>query len=562
MFPVRTLIRAVAAILFIATQAHAQTYVPTTRTLTTTWPLRCDGTASCDLSADRTLSRSTASCAPGAFCVTDPQYAGGAKCDGITDDGPAIKAAGDAAFAVAASPANRFGELEFPACAAGGSYRIATPVAWSIAQATGQSRLKIKGHGLDGPLQIAVGAANVGLSVYFSGIEWSFLEVEGIAMIPGNGSYTAPGTFNGTRNAKYALELGGSVGTVSVRNIQSIGLYVESVLHLRDSSFLLEQFIDNGNSASGGGVNALVYADKVETLHVTKAYSFHEFRYGSLRDGSGTPVGTVNYAGGTSDTFWRIAPSTVRKTRVSLRSVNQDGNRNTYGVLVLPTSGTTPIGSLVVEDSIWNVNTAGILVFYADSVWLKNSQFPLAIKRTIYGGVSVSDSHIASVASSGYGVVTVDAGFLEVNDSDLGADTDSPSGVTHTGTGVALARQNGIVHRLRRAQAAIVASTLIKAGATDGRVDQLGTSDPTNLAIGVAVDAATAAGKYIRVVEALGQGVSIKSDGSTAIVPGDALTSSTISAGRVKKSDGAATTVARSMSTVAATADLAVTGIR
>ena len=39
----------------------AGTGVPTTRTLTTTSPVRCDGGASCDLSANRTLSLTSSS---------------------------------------------------------------------------------------------------------------------------------------------------------------------------------------------------------------------------------------------------------------------------------------------------------------------------------------------------------------------------------------------------------------------------------------------------------------------------------------------------------------------
>jgi hypothetical protein len=50
--------------------------------------------------------------------------------------------------------------------------------------------------------------------------------------------------------------------------------------------------------------------------------------------------------------------------------------------------------------------------------------------------------------------------------------------------------------------------------------------------------------------------VAIKSDGATALVPGDSITSSATSAGRIKKTTAAGTKlVGREMSTVAASAD-------
>ena len=65
--------------------------------------------------------------------------------------------------------------------------------------------------------------------------------------------------------------------------------------------------------------------------------------------------------------------------------------------------------------------------------------------------------------------------------------------------------------------------------------------------------------KRVRVAERSGQEVSGKSDGATALVPGDAVTSSGTSAGRVKKTTAGGTKiVGRVMSTAAASADAVV----
>jgi hypothetical protein len=91
----------------------------------------------------------------------------------------------------------------------------------------------------------------------------------------------------------------------------------------------------------------------------------------------------------------------------------------------------------------------------------------------------------------------------------------------------------GTQWRGRFSQAAIVANTLVKPGATAGRVDQLGTNDAVSLAQGVALDAASGAGQFIRVIEKQGQMVSIKSDGAGTVSPGEALGRSGTSGGRV-----------------------------
>lgn len=113
----------------------------------------------------------------------------------------------------------------------------------------------------------------------------------------------------------------------------------------------------------------------------------------------------------------------------------------------------------------------------------------------------------------------------------------------------------GLRARFRLSQAALVANTLGKIGATDGRVDQLGTADSPELAIGVILDAASGAGKGVRVLEAQGQTVSVKSDGAGALAPGDQLTSSGASAGRVKKAVALDIIVGMAYSTAAAAAD-------
>lgn len=118
---------------------------------------------------------------------------------------------------------------------------------------------------------------------------------------------------------------------------------------------------------------------------------------------------------------------------------------------------------------------------------------------------------------------------------------------------------NGLRSRWRLSQAAIAANTLVKAGATDGRVDQLAVGDNARLAVGVALDAAAGAGELIRVVEEHGQVVEVKTDGAGALAPGAVLTSSGAAAGRVVATAAAGTnTVGSAVSTVAATLDLLV----
>jgi hypothetical protein len=93
---------------------------------------------------------------------------------------------------------------------------------------------------------------------------------------------------------------------------------------------------------------------------------------------------------------------------------------------------------------------------------------------------------------------------------------------------------NGITSRIRLSQAALVANTLGKPGATTGRVDQLGTADDATLASGVILDTAAGAGVNVRVVEQRGQRVSVKSDGAGTFSPAQRFTSSAVSAGRIK----------------------------
>jgi hypothetical protein len=93
--------------------------------------------------------------------------------------------------------------------------------------------------------------------------------------------------------------------------------------------------------------------------------------------------------------------------------------------------------------------------------------------------------------------------------------------------------QNGLRARLRFSEAAIVASTLGKPGATAGRVDQLGVADDVTLTSGVVLDDAGGAGVLVRVVEEHGQRVAIKSDGAGVLSPATLLTRSAVSAGRV-----------------------------
>ena len=87
-------------------------------------------------------------------------------------------------------------------------------------------------------------------------------------------------------------------------------------------------------------------------------------------------------------------------------------------------------------------------------------------------------------------------------------------------------------------------------------------TDSAQLVTGISQDAASGAGDFIRVVEQLGQQVTIKSDGTGTLVPGDPLTSSGASAGRAKKATaGGAPIISRSLSTVAASADAATTAL-
>lgn len=138
-------------------------------------------------------------------------------------------------------------------------------------------------------------------------------------------------------------------------------------------------------------------------------------------------------------------------------------------------------------------------------------------------------------------------GTLELEDLVLSATDDYPAGVNSLATQTFIT-QNGVRSRVRLSEAALLANTLGKPGATAGRVDQLGTADDARLALGVILDAASAAGKCVRVVEQSGQQVQLKSDGATTLTMADTLTSSGANAGRVKKTTtGGASTVGLSV---------------
>lgn len=514
------------------------------------------------------LSQVTAAQSLGWFDVT----VFGAIGDGITDDAPAIANAIKAAISSTSALTNRFATVYFPPLPPGGAYRLLTnAVNILILQggngASGCMELRLVGNGLDGPLLCDVGAGKKAFSVTSQLMEWMRITVENLTMLPGNGTYSTAngGSLVGAVNAKYGFEFGTGDhhGQTIIRNLRTVGLFVEDAcLNLAGGNVYLE-YQDDGSTVNNTGVNrGLVISNGCLTLSVPKAYSYGEFRIGDRIRGADNKIlgGPVDYAAGGAQAFFYISGNTSSKTRIALNSVDQDGNRNTY-FLIKDTDG-IQVGSIDLANSNINMNTYGLYIDGCDSLWVRNTGFPTGIKRSILDLRNVTDAHCLSCSSSSLGVIVAQTtvGLLEICDTDLGPDTNAPYGVT-SDAGATYISAAGVRARLRLSQAAIVSNTLVKAGATDGRVDQLATTDAAQLTTGICLDTASGAGKYVRVAEDLGQSVQVKSDGAGTLAPGDFLTSSGASAGRVKKAVSGNFGVVSNMSTVAASANALATGL-
>lgn len=463
----------------------------------------------------------------------------GAIGDGVTDDGPAIQAAGNAAIDSASSLAGRFGTIFFPPLPKGGSYRIATPVAWSVTQGVGIAgalRFKILGSGMDGPLQIAVGDNQTGLSATASLMEWAEIEVDSISTIAANGTYDSSGAVVGAINAQYALQFGsgGHLGQVILRNIQTIGTYVSgAVLHINGGNVLLDNYKSDGDVAFGNTYKPIVLIENTMTFSVNKAYKYNEFRLGDrLRDGYGVLLGMVDSANGTGLAFFQVEGISYgsQLSRFVLSSIRQDDNTSVY---FLYSAGTNRIGSLTIADSSITVNTYGVYLNNADTLTIRSTQFSPGSARDIVFVDNVGTTRIESVSSGGLGNIDNydGSGVVYVSDSDLGAAPSnvSPSGIYSATSALltAFATTNGIKSRLAFSGAAITAHCLVKPDGS-GNVIQLADGDDGYKAIGVSLDGASGASKYTLVSELRGQRVSIATDG-TSITEGQAIYASALS---------------------------------
>lgn len=481
------------------------------------------------------------------------------------DDQPAFGKAFDAASTFSDTYATRFGTVFLPPCAAGKSYNFATPFARTMTQSgagTGSANtVRVLGSGLDGPIRVSVGRLRRLFEFINSAGEWNQYFFDYLAFIGPDLT-----TYGVAAVCTDVMSLSAVVGKVIARDIIVIGVWGKNSIIRLVGNAKLQNFADAGNQAGyDPGNGFIILLDQPTMVEVDNVFSFGEFAYLGYDNnvsGLGAALGLVGINAST-DASW--GPSVV-----TLRNINSS-SRTDYVVDAYPASGTPEGSTLTLENFRVNSGQAGgVLAAYWRTVIVRDGSFGTSgTARFIVDAYSVDKVVIANVDKGNNGdlsaKVRADSAstLVEIRDTPLASVTGAPSGVLldNATSTKAFVTSSGVRARIRQAQGTVAANTLGKSGSSDGKVDQLGTGDDARLVTGVILDAGSA-DDFVRVAELDGQEVQIKSDGAGALAPGDILTASGASAGRVKKTTtGGASTVGLSVATVSASANALVNTI-
>jgi hypothetical protein len=506
----------------------------------------------------------------GWFDVTDPAY--GAVGDGVTDDGPAFQLAINAAIDWTGPDfttryARRAGTVYVPPCAQQSSYRIATPVTFDLKQAEagtgGPCSFRMICNGADGPIKPDLTNSQEVFYFHVEGLEWNRITIDNICSVSRDIVPSLSPSNTITRGATAEcfsfLHIEMSTGSAVVNNMMSIGTWcTRAQLHLGGGAdYTVNNYHDSGALSYDPAGNAgHIFCDQVGIATINHPFNYGEFLMWGVDDTNGFADALIKIDP-SSDAGW--GPS-----QIYIRGI-QCSNRCTNMVYCYPThGGTVPAAIIDVNGFHAAVNTELCQIFYCDRFNLRNGKYIASVQRNILDGGIIKHVELSGidVSPGSEPLIILDGScpHLEVIDTALGVVSGSPCGIELAGdtSTAAFVTTNGVRARVRRAQASIVSNTLAKWGATDGRIDQLGTGDDARLVAGVVLDTA-ATNDYVRIVEGFGQSVPIKTDGAGTLAPGDQLTASGASAGRVKKTTSAgASTVGQCQATIAATADLLV----
>lgn len=474
------------------------------------------------------------------------------------DDTPAMLAAFDAAttYNGGTAVATRAGTVFFPPHPVGRPWNNATPFSRVMTQGVDPNcdavHVTIQGSGEIGAIRSAVGHTLIGIEIIFQ-YEWYIAAFKDMCFISADPNHSTLPDCNA------AVHLSSSTGPGwLIEGCQFINVWARQAPMVVGAAATIIDFADAGSS--GGfdpGNGGILYLDEPQIVNILGYFSYGESRYNGLDYSSGAAFAAIWINPAQASNGW--GPSTV-----SIKGMSTN-IRTTWAVYCTPTTGTNPANAINVEDFHIVANTGGLLVDYCNHLELRRGSFTASVVRSFIDAshtntVRIVDVDVPPGGTAGkivYNSANSGTPVLEAVDVALSAISGSPCGIVlpDATTVSAFVVSAGIKSRVRRAQNTIVANTHIKPGATDGRVDQLGTGDDARLVTGVALDAASA-DDFIRVVEQPGQQVTMKSDGAGILAPTDTLTSSGASAGRVKKTTTVgASTVGLSVSTAAASSD-------
>ena len=471
----------------------------------------------------------------------DPRIYGGIA-DGTSDTGPAINLAFAAAIDYMTGYGSRFagrqGIVKLGSARPRGAWNVVTPVlaTWDQHGISGGGPLGLilRGEGADGPIRVSCGPSEVAVTLTSAGQEWGQYGVDRITFISGNFDRTIA-------DCTSALRLQGSGGAMWwVNDLNAVGLTCTGdPLHFFGAAqYLLTKIHDSGcvSGALPTTNKGFIHFDKPGIVSLDGFKGYGEYNYGAFSSiGSG---GSPDNASGGGFCGVRITPSddtSWGRSNVTIRNADF-GQCYTYS-LGTNLAGSTPVVStIVVENFHIQCQIGASYADHAGTITFKNGTWFAGAVRNFFEHYSVAKSHAENVDSTMGSLpkMLFDSGCpnIKIIDTPLASTAGAPCGVVlaDATSSVAIIETNGVPARVRRAQAAVAADTWGKPGASDGRVDQLGTSNDGRLVTGLILDAGTT-NDFIRVVERFGEEVPILLDASGGVSPGDIVKASSSIAG-------------------------------
>ena len=342
------------------------------------------------------------------------------------------------------------------------------------------------------------------------------------------------GTPNTPTDAKYAISLSTIIHALVHRcDFYGISSTVTdgAVLQARETDLRIQVSAFRGCGGNSGAGAAVVRNDTWRAVTVTDT-AFVDYGYLNGVFHSKTPIAAP-------EAWIRIgnvqAPSTFLGGHVHIARVFMDEGAQ-FGVACLPNSAVSPkIESVIVSGM--SMNGAGF--DYSNAVrvqWSRN----VLVEHSRFG---YTTNQALAIVLRQVDAAVIDGCQCRDGMNRISADNEVRSLVVRESVYVELASdaietrviKGGIESWLMRAAGEIAANSLVVADpASAGRVVLAPAGSQTAAILGVVLDSTPAAGGRTRVVRARGPQVTVRSDGSGAIVAGDALAPSRTLAGRVR----------------------------